>query len=292
MSSFFNIFVIVGVLGSLLVFFLILLMNNRTSNKPGQTTGHQYDGIDEYDNPLPAWWYWGFIGTIIFGLGYLAYYPGLGNFPGLSGWTQINQLEAEQTAAGEHYGPIFAQYREIPIETLSANPAAMKMGHRLFINNCAVCHGAAATGSFGFPNLTDAEWIWGGEGDAIETTLRYGRNAVMPAWQSVLGVQGIKEVTEYVLSLSGRDVDAALASSGQTHFTTYCTLCHGPEGKGQVMFGAPDLTNEIWLYGNSRMRIAQVIKNGRNGAMPAFESRLGQDKLHILAAYVKSLGES
>ncbi len=292
MSNFFSVLIIVGVLGSLLAFVLILQMNNRTNNKPGQTTGHNYDGIEEYDNPLPAWWYWGFIATIIFGLGYLAYYPGLGNFAGLSNWTQVNQLEVEQAVADERYGPIFAQYRDIPIDTLTSNPAAMKMGHRLFINNCAVCHGAAATGSLGFPNLTDEEWLWGGDGTTIETTLRHGRNAMMPAWSSVLSNQDIKEVTEYVLSLSGREVGAALASSGQAHFMTYCTMCHGPEGKGQAMFGAPNLTNDIWLYGNSRARIEQVIKHGGNGAMPSFESRLGSDKVHILAAYVKSLGES
>jgi len=292
MSNFFSVLIIVGVLGSLLAFFLILQMNSRTNNKPGQTTGHNYDGIEEYDNPLPAWWYWSFIATIIFGLGYLAYYPGMGSFTGLSNWTQVNQLEVEQAAADERYGPIFAQYRDMPVDTLTSNPAAMKMGQRLFINNCAACHGAAATGSLGFPDLTDEEWLWGGDSATIETTLRHGRNAMMPAWGSVLSNQGIKEVTEYVLSLSGREVDAAFASSGEAHFMTYCTACHGPEGKGQEMFGAPNLTNDIWLYGNSRARIEQSIKHGRNGAMPSFESRLGSDKVHILAAYVKSLGES
>ena len=286
MSSFFSWFVIIGTLASLLYFFLLLQMN-RTGNKPGETTGHNYDGIEEYDNPLPAWWYWGFIFSIVFGIGYLLYYPGLGNFPGLSGWTQVGQLEAEQALAEARYGPIFAQYRDIPVAELANNPAAMKMGHRLFINNCAVCHGAAATGSFGFPNLTDSEWLWGGEN--IETTLTHGRTAAMPAWQSVLGDAGVQEVTEYVLQLAGREVDADLSARGEVHFTTYCTACHGLEAKGQAMFGAPDLTNEIWLYGNSRMRIEHVIKNGRNGVMPAFEPRLGADKVHILAAYVKSL---
>jgi cytochrome c oxidase cbb3-type subunit 3 len=288
MSSFFSWFIIIGTVGSLLYFFLLLQMN-RTGNKPGETTGHNYDGIEEYDNPLPAWWYWSFIFSIVFGIGYLLYYPGLGNFPGLAGWTQVGQLEAEQTLAEERYGPIFAQYRDIPVEELATNPAAMKMGHRLFINNCSVCHGAAATGSFGFPNLTDSEWLWGGTGENIETTLKHGRNAAMPAWQGVLGDTGVQEVTEYVLSLAGRDVDAEVSAKGQAHFTTYCAVCHGPEGKGQVMFGAPNLTNEIWLYGNSRMRIEHVIQHGRNGVMPAFEPRLGADKVHILAAYVKSL---
>jgi cytochrome c oxidase cbb3-type subunit 3 len=288
MSSAFSAFVILGSLGSLLLFFLILQMN-RTGNKPGQTTGHSYDGIEEYDNPLPSWWYWGFILTIVYGLGYLAYYPGLGNFPGLSGWTQVGQLEAEQALADERYGPIFAQYREVPLAELATDTVAMKMGRRLFSNNCAVCHGSAATGSFGFPNLTDDEWIWGGDAATIEATILHGRNAVMPAWQNAIGDQGVKVVTEQVLRLAGREVDVALADEGKVHFGMYCAVCHGADGTGQALFGAPNLTNEIWLYGNSRMRIEQVIKHGRNGMMPAFDARLGADKVHILAAYVQSL---
>ena len=288
MSSAFSAFVILGSLGSLLIFFLILQMN-RTGNKPGQTTGHSYDGIEEYDNPLPSWWYWGFILTIVYGLGYLAYYPGLGNFPGLSGWTQVGQLEAEQALADERYGPIFAQYREVPLAELATDTVAMKMGRRLFSNNCAVCHGSAATGSFGFPNLTDDEWIWGGDAATIEATILHGRNAVMPAWQNAIGDQGVKVVTEQVLRLAGREVDVALADEGKVHFGMYCAVCHGADGTGQALFGAPNLTNEIWLYGNSRMRIEQVIKHGRNGMMPAFDARLGADKVHILAAYVQSL---
>ncbi|MFT7131568.1 MAG: cytochrome c oxidase cbb3-type subunit 3 [Cyclobacteriaceae bacterium] len=288
MSSAFSAFVILGSLGSLLLFFLILQMN-RTGNKPGQTTGHNYDGIEEYDNPLPSWWYWGFILTIVYGLGYLAYYPGLGNFPGLSGWTQVGQLEAEQALADERYGPIFAQYREVPLAELATDTVAMKMGRRLFSNNCAVCHGSAATGSFGFPNLTDEEWIWGGDAAAIEATILHGRNAAMPAWQNAIGDQGVKAATEQVLRLAGREVDVALADEGKEHFGMYCAVCHGADGTGQVLFGAPNLTNEIWLYGNSRMRIEQVIKHGRNGMMPAFDVGLGADKVHILAAYVQSL---
>jgi len=288
MSSAFSAFVILGSLGSLLIFFLILQMN-RTGNKPGQTTGHSYDGIEEYDNPLPSWWYWGFMLTIVYGLGYLAYYPGLGNFPGLSGWTQVGQLEAEQALADERYGPIFAQYREVPLAELATDTVAMKMGRRLFSNNCAVCHGSAATGSFGFPNLTDEEWIWGGDAAAIESTILHGRNAAMPAWQNAMSDQGVKAVTEQVLRLAGREVDVALADEGKAHFGMYCAGCHGADGTGNVLFGAPNLTNEIWLYGQSRMRIEQVIKHGRNGMMPAFDVRLGADKVHILAAYVQSL---
>ena len=288
MSSAFSWFVIVGTIGSIIFFFLVLQLNSSVDNV-GETTGHSYDGIEEYDNPLPAWWYWKFILTIIFGLGYLTYYPGLGNFEGLSGWTKIGELEVEQKIADERYGPIFAAYRDIPVEQLARDDSANKMGKRMFINNCSVCHGATGQGSFGFPNLTDSEWMWGSEGGQIETTILNGRNGVMMPWKDILVDDGVAEVTEYVLSLAGREVDASLAAKGAVHYASFCAACHGSDGTGSALFGAPDLTNEIWLYGNSKGRIAHVIKNGRNGVMPAFKEKLGEDKVHILAAYVKSL---
>lgn len=289
MSSGFSWFVIVGTLGSLLAFFLILHLNRSVSN-PGHTTGHSYDGIEEYDNPLPAWWYWWFVLTILFGVGYLVYYPGLGNFPGIGNWTQEKQLEEAQKAAEERYGKIFEQFADVPIDELKENDDAMKMGRRMFINNCAVCHSAEGKGSFGFPNLTDEEWIWGSSAQSIETTIKNGRMGAMPPWQDILGDQGVKEVVEYVLRLSGRDADTELAEKGKSRFMTNCVACHGPEGKGNPALGAPDLTNDIWLYGGSRLRIEHVVRNGRNGEMPAFNAKLGEDKVHILAAYVKSLG--
>ncbi len=290
MSTGMSLFVILGTLGSLLGFFLLLQLN-RQVKQPGETTGHEYDGIREYDNPLPAWWYWGFVLTLVFALGYLIWYPGLGNFGGIGGWTQIGQYEQEQQRADEKYGPIFARYREVPVEELRHEEAAMKMGRRIFVNNCSVCHGATGTGSFGFPNLTDDEWLWGGAPADIVTTITQGRNAAMPPWGDIIGADGVNEVAAYVERLSGREVDEDLATRGEIHFQTYCVACHGPEGKGQKMFGAPDLTNEIWLYGNSRARIEHVIRKGRNGVMPSFKDKLGDDRIHILAAYVLSLGE-
>lgn len=288
MSSAFSWFVILGTLVSLLAFFLLLHFN-RHGNAPGETTGHNYDGIEEYDNPLPGWWYWGFILSILFALGYLVYYPGLGNFPGVSGWTKVSQLEQEQQLADARYGPIFAQYRDIPVEELASNTAANKIGHRLFINNCAVCHGSAGKGGFGFPNLTDSEWQWGGSGDAITTTLLQGRQAAMPGWQAVLGPDEINDTAEYVLTLAGRDTDADASARGQSHYTMYCVACHGNDGGGNPMLGSPALNDEVWLYGNSKLRIVHTLQHGRNGVMPAFRNKLGEDKVHILAAYVKSL---
>lgn len=289
MSTGMSLFVIVGTLGSLLAFFLLLQLN-RKANKPGETTDHIYDGIEEYDNPLPSWWYWSFVLSIVFALAYLVYYPGLGNFKGLGNWTQVSQLEQEQKRAHEKFDPIFAEYREIPIDKLTDVPAAMKMGRRIFVNNCSVCHGATGAGSFGFPNLTDAEWMWGHADEDIIKTITQGRNANMPAWGDILGDEGVSEVAEYIEQLTGRkDIDSTIASKGKTRFQMYCIACHGADGKGQAVLGAPDLTNEIWLYGNSRKRIEHVIKTGRRGVMPSFNNKLGEDKIHILSAYVKSL---
>lgn len=288
MSNAVSWFVIIGTLGSMLFYFLLLHMNRKvTSGK--ETTGHNYDGIEEYDNPLPAWWYWSFVLTIIFGLGYLVYYPGLGNFPGIGGWTQVGALEEEQARAAERYGPIFAQYRDVPIDQLALDPEIIKMGRRLYTTNCSVCHGATGLGSFGFPNLTDDEWMWGGTNEAIVESIANGRVGVMTPFLGILSDKAVTETTTFVLQMAGRDVDAAEAERGAMHYATYCAVCHGADGKGQVIFGAPDLTNEIWLYGNSRVRIEHTIKNGRTNMMPAFKDRLGEDKVRILAAYVKSL---
>lgn len=288
MSTGFSLFVIIGTLGSLAVFTALLIMN-RKSNNPGQTTGHVFDDIEEYDNPLPAWWFWGFLLSIVFALGYLIYYPGLGNFAGLSGWTSAEQLAQQQADAEERYGPVFAQYRDIPVAELASIPAAMRMGQRLFANNCAQCHGTAGTGSYGFPDLTDAEWQWGNSDELIAHTLNNGRQAAMPAWSGVVNAIGIRDLTEYVMQISGRDAIADQAAAGQQEYNRLCAACHGADGTGQPMLGAPDLTNDIWLYGGTREQITDVLRNGRNGQMPGFADRLDENRLHILNAYVKSL---
>lgn len=290
MSTGFSIFVVLGTIASLVFFFLLLHLNRNIQN-PGQTTGHNYDGIEEYDNPLPAWWYWWFVLTIVFAVGYLIYYPGLGNWTGIGNWTQISQLEASQREADAKFGPIYAQYRDMTLDEMMQEPAALRMGRRIYASNCSVCHGASAEGSFGFPNLTDEEWLWGNEDEDIKNTLLHGRQAVMMPFEPIIGLDGVNEVTEYVLQLAGREVDESLAAAGQAHYMSYCVACHGFDGKGQKVLGAPNLTNEIWLYGNSRARIEHVIRNGRNGVMPAFKERLGEDKIHILAGYVKSLSQ-
>ena len=291
MNELIGIIVLVATLGSLALFFLILHLNRKVG-KQGETTGHSYDGIEEYDNPLPAWWYWKFILSIVFALGYLIYYPGLGNWPGIGGWTSVGEYEQDQIAAEERYGPIYAQFAGMPLDEIAADPTALNMGRRIFANNCSVCHGADGGGAVGFPNLTDADWQWGGSDDQILATLTYGRIAAMPPWIDVLGEDGIQEVAEYTLQLSGAtEVDADLAAKGATHYQTYCLACHGPDGTGNTLLGSPNLTDDIWLYGGDRDLIRHNLRFGLNGQMPAFDNKLGEDNVRIVSAYVRSLSD-
>jgi cytochrome c oxidase cbb3-type subunit 3 len=286
-----------------------------------ETLGHSFDGIEEYDNPLPKWWFMLFLGTIVFALGYLVLYPGLGNFKGLlpgyeyldnkaktpfatdiqvsdgmrnAGWTGVHQWEKEMARADAQYGPLFAKYAAMPIEQVAQDEQALKMGGRLFASNCSVCHGSDAKGAYGFPNLTDNDWLYGGEPETIKQTLLKGRQGMMPAQLAVIGEDGIRHVTGYVRSLSGLknpdgiEVDLA---AGQNIYAANCAVCHGADAKGQHSFGAPNLTDRIWLYGSSFAQIQQTLRHGRNGKMPAQEDFLGNDKVHLLAAYVYSLSQ-
>lgn len=270
----------------------ILFANRkREQQSEDKTTGHVADGIEEYDNPLPAWWFYMFALTIVWGIGYLIIYPGMGNFAGVLGWSQVGQYNEEVAAADARYREVRDRYLALPVAEIADDPAVRKMGQRIFANNCAQCHGSDAKGAYGFPNLTDDDWIYGGDPEAIKATLINGRQAVMPAWQSILGDKGIADVTQYVLSLNGRDTDAAMAAAGETSFKTYCAACHGADGKGNTALGAPNLTNGIWLYGGSAEQIAHTLRVGRNGMMPAFKDTLSEDKIHILSAYVYGLNK-
>ncbi len=291
MSSFWSLWIIVLTVISIIGITWILFANRKTDgvSGPDATTGHVYDGIEEYDNPLPAWWFYMFVISIIFAIGYLIAYPGMGNFKGVLNWTQINQWQGELDTAEKKYGAIFAEYRNMPVEQVAADPKALKMGQRMFSNNCAQCHGSDARGSYGFPNLSDGEWLYGGSPEQIKASITQGRSGLMPAWEAALGDEGIVNVSNYVMSLSGRDVDTDAAAKGQSQFQTFCSSCHGAEGKGNIAFGAPDLTNNAWLYGGSQGLIQRSIRSGRNGKMPAHSELLSADKIHLLTAYVYSL---
>ncbi|WP_101757688.1 cytochrome-c oxidase, cbb3-type subunit III [Oceanicoccus sp. KOV_DT_Chl] len=290
MSSFWSLWIIILTTITIVGITWILFANRKTKNTgPDETTGHVYDGIEEYDNPLPAWWFYLFVFSIVFSLLYLLAYPGMGDFKGLLGWTQVNQLEKEQQRAEQRYGPIFAAYRDMSVEDITKDKKAMKMGQRLFANNCSQCHGSDARGSYGFPNLTDEEWLYGGTPEQIKATIINGRNGAMPPWLAALGEAGVVDVSNYVMSLSGREVDADAAARGGEKFQMFCVACHGADAKGNIAFGAPDLSNNIWLYGGSPGLIQRSIRNGRNGHMPSHQNLISADKIHILTAYIYQL---
>lgn len=321
MSTLLSIFVTVITLGTILGCFALLwwCLKDKMGVEEGKPMGHTFDGIAEINNPLPKWWSYLFIILIVVSLIYLIAYPGLGNFKGLLGWQSSNQdvrslseskeataaareqglavqYDREQAKADALYG---AKFRELTyeadgktykaIEQIAKDPNALKVGQRLFLQNCAQCHGSDARGGKGFPNLTDGEWLWGGQPEQIKTTIMNGRQGIMAPWGEVLGKDGVKEAAAYVLSLSGRTVNPIQAKRGEARFATICAACHGPDGKGNPMLGAPDLTNNSWLYGSSRQTVEETITYGRHGVMPAWHEVLGEDKVHLLASYVYSL---
>jgi len=255
-----------------------------------ETTGHVWDeDLKEWNNPLPSWWRWLFYITIVYALVYLVLYPGLAVYAGRLGWSSQRQFTDEVERANNTYGPLYARYAGTPIEELAAEPAAMVIGQNLFLNYCAQCHAADARGSIGFPNLTDGDWLWGGEAKQIEGTILNGHTGTMPPFGSVLGGDGVKDVAHYVLSLSGAPHDPIRAARGKDKFAQTCVACHGADGKGNQALGAPNLTDKIWLYGGGEPDIIATITNGRNGRMPAHKDFLGEAKVHVVAAYVWSL---
>lgn len=269
-----------------------LLWANMTRKAAGpvQTMGHVWDeDLAELNNPLPLWWAWLFVITIVFGLFYLAFYPGLGTNKGLLGWSATGQYRNEQSEAAARYDPLYKKYAAVAIPELAGDAKAHAIGERLFLNNCAQCHGSDAKGAKGFPNLTDKDWLWGGEPARIEETIMGGRQNQMPTMAAALGgAQGVNEMANYVLSLSGSPHDVAKAASAKPKFMI-CGACHGANGQGNPLMGTPNLTDSTWLYGGSSDTIKETISNGRSNQMPNFGERLGPEKVHLLAAYVWGL---
>lgn len=292
MSMFWSAFIIVLTLGNIFACWWLI----RWTAKPrageaaaNETTGHTWDGISEYNKPMPRWWLWLFYGSIVVALIYLVLMPGLGNFGGLLGWSQYERYAAEVAAAEERYAPLYAEYAETPIPELAENDQAMATAGRLFANNCSTCHGSDGRGARGYPNLADNVWQWGGEAEAIRHTLLNGRQAAMPAFSGQLDESEIQATAAYVYSLNGRDAPADLVRRGERHYQQLCVACHGAEGQGNPQMGAPNLTDDTWLYGGSLAAIEQTLRGGRRGQMPAFAETLGEDRVHLVSAYVYRL---
>jgi cytochrome c oxidase cbb3-type subunit 3 len=293
-TDFWGWYVAIGTIVSIAACALLLQVQSRKriagKQESVETTGHMWDeDLAEYNNPLPRWWMSLFWITILFSLVYLALYPGLGTFKGLLGWSSTGQYQAERATADAQFGPIFRKYAALDIPAIAANPEARAMGERLYLTYCSQCHGSDGRGAPGYPNLADKDWLWGGTPEAIEATIMAGRNGVMPALGAALGGDAdVKNMANYVLSLSGAKHDAAMAAAAKPKFAV-CAACHGAEGKGNIALGAPNLTDSIWLFSPSIESISETIRNGRNLQMPAQAEALGPEKVRILSGYVWSL---
>jgi cytochrome c oxidase cbb3-type subunit 3 len=293
MSSALSWYVIIGTVVSMLACFWLIVWTNRqraSDEEIAESEAHVWDeDVRELNNPLPMWWLWSFILTLIWGAGYFIVYPGLGNFEGTFGWSQESQYEAEMATAEETYGPIFAKYGAMPAEELVNDPAAMSIGSSLFANYCSQCHGANALGAPGFPNLTAGVFSYGGTPAQIEQTLTNGRVGVMPSASAIVQTEEqLAAMIEYVRKIpDGMDT----ASPAHAQYMSLCVACHGPTGGGMQVLGGPSLADDNWLYGSSDAALRKTIMEGRQGEMPAHGNLLGPDRIRILTAYVLSLSK-
>jgi len=277
---------------------LLWWTGKRRPGDPGPTdTSHVWDGdITEYNQPMPRWWINLFYLTIVFGIGYLIYYPGLGAFAGTSKWTAVKEHDADKATQDRKLEATFRPYAGQPINVLAQDPKALKLGRSIFSNTCATCHGSSAQGAIGFPNLSDKIWHWGGSPEQVLQTILDGRDGVMPPWGTVLtgmgGEHAVDYVVAYVRTLSAPDQSMQndfMAAQGKPLYEGLCVACHGPAGKGNPALGAPDLSDDYWMYGNSNESLYKTISAGRHGVMPAHRQLLGETRVRLVAAYVWSL---
>jgi cytochrome c oxidase cbb3-type subunit 3 len=293
-SSFWGYFIAFVSLVGIAYCAFLLVWNMKHKFKKGQkaeVTGHVWDGdLEEYNNPLPGWWVGMFILTIVFSLVYLTLYPGLVAFGNLKNWSSVGQYKAEVAKSDQKTDVLYASYMNKPLPEVIKSPEAVAMGKNLFQTYCVQCHGSDARGAKGFPNLTDGDWMYGGSPEKIKETLNLGRHGQMPAFGAAFGEEKVRDVANYVMKLSGNaSYNNVRAERGAATFAQVCVACHGTEGKGNQDIGAPNLTDNIWLYGGSENTIVETITNGRANVMPAWKEFLGDGKVHLLAAYVFSL---
>ena len=292
-SSGWSVFVLVATVVSLLFCLVLLIIASKRKVIPGDnTTGHVWDGdLQELNNPLPRWWMGLFVLTVVFAAVYLVLYPGLGSYGGELKWSQEAQYQAEMKKAQADIAPLYAGFRAMTPQALAADPKAHAIGERLFVNNCAACHGSDGRGSLGFPNLTDGDWLWGGTPEDIVATITNGRAGNMPSMAAAVGTsEDVRNVANYVLSLSGSPHNNVAAQLGREKFVV-CAACHGSNGKGNPALGAPNLTDKVWLHGWGEAAIVRMINQGKQNVMPAQGGRLSEDQIRVLAAYVWSLSQ-
>ena len=295
MSESWSIYVIVLVVANIVAMVWLLLVTAKAQpddDKPAKTTGHKWDGVEELNTPLPRWWLHLFLGSVIFSVIYLALYPGLGNFPGLLNWTQEEQYQKQVEQTRAKYAQLYSSYGAMEVAELIQNPNAMRTAERLYANRCSTCHGSDARGAVGFPNLADNDWLYGGQPEQISHSITHGRSGVMPALGAVISEEDdLNNLVEYVQSLSSGDSTGPGLQEGEKLYQTYCVACHGADAKGNPALGAPNLSDEIWLYGSDAEAIKVAVTQGRNGKMPAHKDQLTTEEIHLLTGYVYSLSK-
>ncbi|MBS0231630.1 MAG: cytochrome-c oxidase, cbb3-type subunit III [Proteobacteria bacterium] len=299
MSTAWNWYVIVLVLFNLLgiTWLLWWTAKRRPGDPKPEDISHYWDGdITEFNKPMPRWWINGFYIAIAFAFGYLFWYGGFGTYQGFGHWSSKGEHDQAAAQASARLERTFAPYKGQAIDALAQNPSAVELGRSIFANNCATCHGSSAKGAVGYPNLTDDIWHWGGSPERILETVNKGREGVMPAWGKALTSMGGPDAVDYVIAyvrqLGNKDAAASndfAAARGKDLFESICAACHGKDGKGNTALGAPDLTDDYWLYGNSTEALHETIANGRHGSMPAWGETLGDTRTRLVAAYVWSL---
>ncbi len=280
---------------SILACGLLLWLAGKAKVSPNiedNTTGHVWDGdLRELNNPLPRWWLWLFIITIVFSLAYLVIYPGLGSFKGTTSWTSVDEHANDVAKLRQRIAPLYAEFAAQPVEALAKDQRALAVGERLFMNNCSQCHGSDARGSKGYPNLTNgnAGWLGDRSADYVVKTITHGREGLMPPMAEAIGTEAdLSALAHYVLSLSASPHNELKAFRGKSKFAA-CAACHGVDGKGNTALGAPNLTDDYWLHGWGEAAIVNIVKTGRHNIMPAQSGKLTEEQIHVLAAYVLSL---
>lgn len=294
MSTFWSIFVIALVVLNIggCLWLLAWTMNMHSSDEDDDSTGHTWDlDLKEYNHPLPRWWLYTFYLSIIFSVVYLLLYPGLGNFPGLLGWTQEGQYETEVALSNERFDQVFAPFGDRSIDELATDPDALRIGRNVFMNHCAACHGSDGRGARGFPNLADNDWLYGDTAAAVEFSIANGRVGIMPALGAVTGKEGADRIIDFLLA-SADDTSPEVIAGQQKYLTSGCSGCHGDGGEGNPILGAPNLRNGIWLHGADRDTLRDVIMNGRINEMPSHRGLLGEERIRLVSAYVLGLSRN
>lgn len=291
-SSFLGLAIALTTITGMIACVVLLIVSGRTRPTASSdgSTGHVWDGdLKEMNNPLPLWWVGLFVITIVFSAGYLVLYPGLGDHPGSLGWSSAQQHEVQREEVDAKAKPLFERFKAQPVEALASDAQALAMGQRIFLNQCAQCHGSDGRGSRGFPNLADADWLYGGSADKIVESITHGRQAMMPALGAAVGgASELSQLAHYVLSLSNSAHDPVKAALGKPKFAA-CAGCHGPQGQGNQAVGAPNLQDKVWLHGWGEAAIVSIVSSGRVNVMPPQANKLSEDQIRVVAAYVMSL---